>query len=75
VSGLIAIQLGGRELIHGMFAAKVCEEARCPNIGECWGGGEDKTATATIMVSMFSLPFALRNYFANSIYLNTSVNG
>jgi lipoic acid synthetase len=23
----------------------VCEEARCPNIGECWGGG-----TATIMV-------------------------
>ncbi|XP_019647179.1 PREDICTED: lipoyl synthase, mitochondrial-like [Branchiostoma belcheri] len=30
--------------------ATVCEEAKCPNIGECWGGGEDKTATATIMV-------------------------
>ncbi|RZB40152.1 lipoyl synthase, mitochondrial [Asbolus verrucosus] len=28
----------------------VCEEARCPNIGECWGGGEHGTATATIMV-------------------------
>ncbi|KAI8798304.1 lipoyl synthase mitochondrial [Biomphalaria glabrata] len=28
----------------------VCEEAKCPNIGECWGGGEHKTATATIMV-------------------------
>ncbi|KAG5503020.1 hypothetical protein JIQ42_06983 [Leishmania sp. Namibia] len=29
----------------------VCEEAKCPNIGECWGGGEDEgTATATIMV-------------------------
>lgn len=28
----------------------VCEEAKCPNIGECWGGGEDHTATATIMV-------------------------
>ncbi|XP_064440455.1 lipoyl synthase, mitochondrial isoform X2 [Mirounga angustirostris] len=27
----------------------VCEEARCPNIGECWGGGEYATATATIM--------------------------
>ncbi|XP_023375395.1 lipoyl synthase, mitochondrial [Otolemur garnettii] len=27
----------------------VCEEARCPNIGECWGGGEHATATATIM--------------------------
>ncbi|KAG8348859.1 putative lipoic acid synthetase, precursor [Trypanosoma vivax] len=32
--------------------ATVCEEAKCPNIGECWGGGgdEDGTATATIMV-------------------------
>ncbi|WAR00230.1 LIAS-like protein [Mya arenaria] len=28
----------------------VCEEAKCPNIGECWGGGEHGTATATIMV-------------------------
>ncbi|XP_028902608.1 lipoyl synthase, mitochondrial [Ornithorhynchus anatinus] len=28
----------------------VCEEARCPNIGECWGGGENATATATIML-------------------------
>ncbi|KAK1886933.1 Lipoyl synthase mitochondrial [Dissostichus eleginoides] len=28
----------------------VCEEARCPNIGECWGGGEYNTATATIML-------------------------
>lgn len=28
----------------------MCEEARCPNIGECWGGGEDQTATATIML-------------------------
>ncbi|EFN85489.1 lipoyl synthase, mitochondrial [Harpegnathos saltator] len=28
----------------------VCEEARCPNIGECWGGGSYGTATATIML-------------------------
>jgi lipoyl synthase len=29
----------------------VCEEAKCPNIGECWGGDEDEgSATATIMV-------------------------
>ena len=27
----------------------MCEEARCPNIGECWGGAEG-TATATIML-------------------------
>ncbi|XP_072984383.1 lipoyl synthase, mitochondrial [Typha latifolia] len=28
----------------------VCEEARCPNMGECWSGGETGTATATIMI-------------------------
>ncbi|KAL3880488.1 hypothetical protein ACJMK2_032722 [Sinanodonta woodiana] len=28
----------------------VCEEAKCPNIGECWGGSESGVATATIMV-------------------------
>lgn len=34
----------------------VCEEAKCPNIGECWGGSEGKdgqkahAATATIML-------------------------
>ncbi|CAI9731860.1 lipoyl synthase, mitochondrial [Octopus vulgaris] len=27
----------------------VCEEAKCPNIGECWSG-EKGTATATIMI-------------------------
>ena len=26
----------------------VCEEAKCPNIGECWSGGETKAATATM---------------------------
>ena len=29
--------------------ATVCEEAKCPNIGECWGGSKG-TATATIMI-------------------------
>ena len=32
----------------------MCEEAKCPNVGECWGGREHGTATATIMVSMIS---------------------
>ena len=27
----------------------MCEEAKCPNIGECWGGSKG-TATATIMI-------------------------
>lgn len=29
--------------------ATVCEEAKCPNIGECWGGKKSE-ATATIML-------------------------
>lgn len=36
--------------LRGLTLNTVCEEARCPNIGECWSGGEDGTATATIMV-------------------------
>eukprot|EP00116_Pleurobrachia_bachei_P002762 sb/3463024/ len=36
--------------LRGLKLATVCEEARCPNIGECWGGGETATATATIML-------------------------
>ena len=39
---------------HFYVFLQVCEEARCPNIGECWGGGEEGTATATIMVSTYS---------------------
>lgn len=33
----------------------VCEEARCPNIGECWGGDKHGTATATIMVCLLTI--------------------
>lgn len=36
--------------LRGLKLNTVCEEARCPNIGECWGGGEEGTATATIML-------------------------
>jgi lipoyl synthase len=28
----------------------VCEEARCPNISDCWGGSSKAAATATIML-------------------------
>lgn len=34
-----------KSTLHGLGLATVCEESRCPNIGECWGGG-----TATVMV-------------------------
>lgn len=39
-----------RNTVRELGLATVCEEARCPNIGDCWGGGEDQTATATIMI-------------------------
>ena len=39
-----------KDTVKSLGIATVCEEARCPNIGECWGGGENETATATIMI-------------------------
>jgi lipoic acid synthetase len=42
-----------RATVRELGLATVCEEAKCPNIGECWGGGgegEDSAATATIMI-------------------------
>lgn len=45
--------------LRGLGLHTVCEEARCPNIGDCWGGKEGvteeegkKAATATIMVRL-----------------------
>lgn len=34
-----------KKLLKNLNLSTVCEEANCPNIGECWGGG-----TATIML-------------------------
>ena len=54
-----------RTTVRSLGLATVCEEAKCPNIGDCWGGGSGKgtksngdasldehygTATATIMI-------------------------
>lgn len=36
--------------LRGLNLHTVCEEARCPNISECWGGGSKAAATATIML-------------------------
>ncbi|XP_045205660.1 lipoyl synthase, mitochondrial-like isoform X2 [Mercenaria mercenaria] len=41
---------GIKQNLRDLKLHTVCEEAKCPNIGECWGGGEHGTATATIMV-------------------------
>ncbi len=34
-----------RDTLQGLRLHTVCEEAHCPNVGECWGGG-----TATVML-------------------------
>ena len=34
-----------KNLVHEQKLNTVCEDARCPNIGECWGAG-----TATFMI-------------------------
>ncbi|CAN6596153.1 lipoyl synthase, mitochondrial [Trichomonascus vanleenenianus] len=36
--------------VRGLKLHTVCEEAKCPNIGECWGGSDKSKATATIML-------------------------
>ncbi|KAI1080575.1 lipoic acid synthetase [Whalleya microplaca] len=36
--------------LRGLNLHTVCEEARCPNISECWGGDNKNAATATIML-------------------------
>jgi len=38
-----------KSTVKRLGLATVCEEAKCPNIGECWGGKKG-TATATIML-------------------------
>ncbi|EFX02051.1 lipoic acid synthetase precursor [Grosmannia clavigera kw1407] len=36
--------------LRGLGLHTVCEEARCPNLSECWGGSSRASATATIML-------------------------
>jgi lipoyl synthase len=40
-----------KELFSNLNLHTVCEEAHCPNVGECWGGG---TATLMLMGDMCS---------------------
>lgn len=45
-----------KQQLRDLNLSTVCEEAKCPNIGECWGGGENGTQTATIMVRNVDRP-------------------
>ncbi|MBV8597978.1 MAG: lipoyl synthase [Actinobacteria bacterium] len=50
-----------RELIHGAALHTICEEARCPNIAECWGRG-----TATFQILGDTCTRACRYCYVNS---------
>lgn len=39
-----------RQALRERGLSTVCEEARCPNLAECWSGGKSGRGTATIMV-------------------------
>uniref|UniRef100_A0A0M3IEY5 Lipoyl synthase, mitochondrial n=1 Tax=Ascaris lumbricoides TaxID=6252 RepID=A0A0M3IEY5_ASCLU len=51
---VIAVEDGNyfklKKQMKGLKLSTVCEEARCPNIGECWAGSDKAHATATIML-------------------------
>jgi len=50
-----------KKLIHGQSLHTVCEEARCPNIAECWGRG-----TATFQILGDTCTRACRYCYVNS---------
>ena len=50
-----------KKLIHGASLHTVCEEARCPNIAECWGKG-----TATFQILGDTCTRACRYCYVNS---------
>jgi lipoic acid synthetase len=50
-----------KSLIHGQSLHTICEEARCPNISECWGRG-----TATFQILGDTCTRACRYCYVNS---------
>src|SRR5438034_6459360 len=50
-----------QKLLHGLSLNTICEEARCPNISECWGRG-----TATFQILGDTCTRACRYCYVNS---------
>src|SRR5437588_9083044 len=50
-----------KKLLHGLELHTICEEARCPNISECWGRG-----TATFQILGDTCTRACRYCYVNS---------
>ena len=50
-----------QKLVHGLSLNTICEEARCPNISECWGRG-----TATFQILGDTCTRACRYCYVNS---------
>ena len=58
-----------KKLIHGAQLHTICEEARCPNIAECWGRG-----TATFQILGETCTRACRYCYVNSGQPNEPVD-
>jgi lipoic acid synthetase len=58
-----------KKLIHGAHLHTICEEARCPNIAECWGRG-----TATFQILGETCTRACRYCYVNSGKPNEAVD-
>jgi lipoyl synthase len=68
--------------LRGLGLHTVCEEARCPNIGDCWGGTDGATpeeskrgATATIMVWLLNYLSILSERINNQLMGDTCTRG
>src|SRR6266853_3897626 len=60
-SDVCSSDLDVRKLIDGAGLHTICEEARCPNIAECWGRG-----TATFQILGETCTRACRYCYVNS---------
>jgi lipoyl synthase len=58
-----------KKLLHGASLNTICEEARCPNIAECWGRG-----TATFQILGETCTRACRYCYVNSGQPNEPVD-
>ena len=52
-----------KKTVANLNLATVCQEAKCPNIGECWGEG---TATVMLLGVFMTLSFVGNNVFLHS---------
>ena len=58
-----------KEDLRGLKLSTVCEEARCPNIGECWGGEKVRDNQDIVIVETFTLSLSFQGTATATIML------